>query len=368
MHILTVPDPIKLTRGETIPAGSYLLDDQNAAQLLVFARVGVMKPHPDEENRLTAPAGSRTLFMRAGGFGDLMFMTPVFRRHKELYPKAEIGVCCFEPYAAVLEGLPYVDKILPYPLPMSEAEQWDRWVSFENAVEENPRAREIHITDLFAEIAGVDMGKSDKRIDYRPKSAELVEAMNRFPFWPNRTRVGMQIRASALARTYPLGGIRKMAEILIEKNCEVLFLGQRGDVPPQSKPVNFLHDLTSLGLTFRQSAAVVNTCDVVIAPDSALLHVAGALGVPAVGMYGPFPRELRIKYAPSIWGFEGDEKVKWPCQPCFHHVNQARQDHFPEDCPTQQGGFCGVMACTDVTRVIQKTLQIARKHEPVPVS
>lgn len=209
----------------------------------------------------------------------------------------------------------------------------------------------------------MDLGKNGKGIDYRVRTEEMGEAIARFPMaGATRTRVGIQVRASSLARTYPISGIAHISQALLNKNCEVFLLGAPGDVPKQTKVVPYLQDMTRQGLTFRQSCAIVNMCDVVIAPDSALLHVAGALGVPAVGMYGPFPRELRTKYAKNTWVFEGDEKRKAPCQPCFHHMNQARQDHFPENCPTAAAGVCGVMASIDADRVVQKALQIARKR------
>lgn len=358
VHILSVPKPIRLfDPKDDIPAGSYLLEDQNAGQLLVFAESGVMQPHPQEIPHLTAPVGSDVLFMRAGGFGDLMFLTPVLRAHKAQFPNAKIAVCCFPPYAAVLEGLPYVDEVLPYPLPLEVAEQWPRWVLLEGAIERDERAKTMHMTDLFAEFAGIEIPKDQRAIDYRVTQNESIATLDRFPNTRPRRRVGIQVKASARARTYPIGGVAYMAQKLIKHDFTVYLLGQRGDVPPQSKHIEHLHDLSAQGLTFRQSASFINTCDVVIAPDSALLHVAGALGVPAVGLYGPFPRHLRVKYAPSIWAFEG----RGDCAPCFHHPNQARQDHFPRDCPSRASGVCAVLASIEADRVVAKAVQISNE-------
>jgi len=58
-------------------------------------------------------------------------------------------------------------------------------------------------------------------------------------------------------------------------------------------------------------------CDVVVCGDSGPLHLAGALGVPVVGLYGPTPIEAGF----WVWGGRGrylrDELL--PCAPCSLH-------------------------------------------------
>ena len=41
--------------------------------------------------------------------------------------------------------------------------------------------------------------------------------------------------------------------------------------------------------------ALVEKCSLVIAPDSAFIYIAESLGVPVIGLYGPFSSELRTK-------------------------------------------------------------------------
>lgn len=60
-------------------------------------------------------------------------------------------------------------------------------------------------------------------------------------------------------------------------------------------------------------ACVVSLADVVVAPDSSMTHVAAALGIPCVAIYGPVDHTARA-YASTIPIF-----AHRPCQPCDHH-------------------------------------------------
>ncbi len=361
MHILTLDRRLELlAETDVIEPGSYLMEDENAGQLMVLAGRGEMRPVADrgDEVPTLAPVGSNVLFLRVGGFGDLILLTPVLREHKRQFPNAKIGVCCFPHYACVLEGLPYVDKIVPYPLPLDTANKWDRWVFLEKVIEGNPRAQEVHITDIFAEHAGITL--EDKKPDYALKPSESLWAFGQYPRNAKK-RACIQVGASARIRRYPLAMVGEVARGLIGRGWEVFLMGARGELPPKKKEVTGLRDLTADGLTFRQSCAVLNTADVVIAPDSALAHVAGALDVPAVGLYGPFHWKVRTAYSPSITAIQGNNG----CAPCYHHVNQGRQDHFPKHCPSAQHGFCQVLASIQPDRVVALAEKVART---VPVS
>ncbi len=172
----------------------------------------------------------------------------------------------------------------------------------------------------------------------------------------NRRRVCIQPFSTAPARNYPMELMGKVIGSMLENHFEVLLLGEKGEIKlPDAAPVG-LRNCSLAGLTFRQSCAVLNTADVFIGNDSALLHVAGALGVPAVGLYGPFPYKLRTAYCPTTYCFQG----VLPCAPCFHHVNHARKNHFPDDCPSKQNRLCAALAQIKPEGVVAKALEIAR--------
>lgn len=332
------------------------MDDVAAAQVLVLAGGGSMRSLPsghDERPKRNELSSESVLFLRMGGFGDLCLLTPVLREHKLRYPNARLGVATMAHYAPVLHGLPYIDEVAPYPVRLDDFYAWDSWVFLENAIENNPLARTTHMTEVFGGIAGVE-GILNLLPDYRILPSEAVAANLKHPRGANK-RAGMQVAASGRCRIYPHRGA--VMRELVARGWEVYLFGQEGDLPKTDRVLDGVVDLTRVGYDFRQSVAVMNTCDVLIAPDSALLHVAGALGLPAVGTYGPFPWEVRTKHCPTTVALSGNGD----CAPCFHHSRPELGRHFPEHCPSKAKGYCQVLADIDPKRVAAKAEQIARK-------
>jgi ADP-heptose:LPS heptosyltransferase len=322
------------------------------AQLLVIAGGGTL--HPFGDRRPITPGAKRILFVRFGGFGDLVLMTPVLRAAKAL--GKHVAVCTMvNHYGQALQNLPFVDEIVPYPLSHDTALTFDAWVFYENAVERNPRAREIHMTDVFAEIAGVAV--QDKKPAYAVKASEALWCEATYPRLPNKRRVAMQAGTSAACRTYPKHMLGDVALRLLNRGFEVMLLGERGEVKTPAKVPPGMHFLCDAGLTFRQSCAVVNSCDAFVGSDSALLHVAGALDVPAVGLYGPFPWKIRTAYSPSIFALQG--QFRHAACPCFHHVHAPIRNYFPPNCPSGARGVCEVLESITPERVASKVEQVA---------
>jgi ADP-heptose:LPS heptosyltransferase len=101
--------------------------------------------------------------------------------------------------------------------------------------------------------------------------------------------------------------------------------------------------------------AVASKAAVVVAPDSMMVHVAGSLDIPCVGLWGPCDPQRRVKYYKHhypIWRRE-------PCQftPCF-----AYSGVFPRYCPPRPNrAVCeclGAIAPQDVIDQIKKIIPL----------
>jgi lipopolysaccharide heptosyltransferase III len=53
------------------------------------------------------------------------------------------------------------------------------------------------------------------------------------------------------------------------------------------------------GLALDEAAAVIERCDLLISGESPLLHLAAAVGTPAIGLYGPTDGAARGPYGPG---------------------------------------------------------------------
>lgn len=347
MHRITVSEAI--TAGNSsLPAGFYLVDNINAGELLsrhprTITIVPYQNPrpipahafHPDRVYDLNT-GFAKILFIRAGGFGDLLFLTPVLRALKAINPNIGISVSCFPQYADILTNNSDISEILPYPLPTAVLEQFDAIVPLENTVEYE---RDVHAVDRFMAEAGLvpaSIPDEEKACLYFPTKAELDAAKSAWSRTPGKPRVGIQVHASARCRSYPNEQLAIVIGMLLARDWEVFLFGAPGSIQATDTPG--VTNLTTRGLSIRHSAAVLTTCDVVLAPDSAITHLAGALSLPTVALYGPFPWRLRTVYHPKTFALTG----RGDCAPCFHHP--INRQHFPRTGPCSRTGQCEVLA------------------------
>lgn len=327
-----------------IPLGTYLLENVTAAAVLTL-RAGDVEQCAETPFRVfqTAAYGGKVLLIRPGGFGDLLFLTPIIAQLID--DGCEVTVCTHPRYFAILEGQPCALKA--YPMLESEVRSFDRVCWMENAVEDSKD--ETHIIDLFAARVGVSV--YDHRCRYTVTDEEREWALGRYPK-THKPRVAIQAKASADCRNVPDDTMAKAASAFIGLGYEVFLFGAPGSIGigPDSPYMN----LTAHGLDIRQSAAVLESCDACVAPDSAICHLAGALDVPTCALYGPFPWQARTRYAPSIFALSG----KAPCAPCFHH---ARTDPWVAGKPCSTAKRCVALAEIRPEDIVRKVKQMIER-------
>jgi ADP-heptose:LPS heptosyltransferase len=342
MKLIRLPEPQKLGPVSLRADETYVLEDSNAGYLLQYPDVDIRK-FLVEQPRLDAAS---LLVSRPGGFGDLLFLTPALRALRAQRPELRLGVSAAEKYHDALAVFAERHRIelLPYPLKLGQWMQWDEHANLENQIEFGPGSRSLHAVDLFAKCIGVELTEG-RHTEFTPAAAELDAMRARFP--KHRPRVGIQLSASAPARSYPRHLFQPMVQGITDLGVEIVFIGTPGELNMASVPGQYLN-LTSEkpSLTFAESCAVLADCDVVVAPDSAICHVAAAMGLPVVALYAAFPWQLRTAYQPTVRALTGQA----PCAPCFHH---SRGGHsFPEGAPCSRTGYCVAMANIDPQRIV----------------
>ncbi len=96
---------------------------------------------------------------------------------------------------------------------------------------------------------------------------------------------------------------------------QILVFGVQGEELVVGKITEGLHGRATavLGLDLELAAALIERCSLFVAGDSGPLHLANALGVPAVGVYGPTDPQFAGPFNP------GGETVTLgiECSPCF---------------------------------------------------
>jgi len=336
-YMIVCPEREKLEpSGLELEQGTFVVERSNAGQFLSQSRKLAVRPfmRPFRSAREGGiRAGDTVLFVRPGGFGDLLFCTPIFRHLAEV--GCRVVVACLPRFAPVLEWNPDVWQVSPYPVPVDVWDAADKHVWLENILEDGVGSVAETFTaaavDLIARLAGVE--PEDKTLRYVVTVEEAHWARMTYPMTPKK-RVGIQVEASEKCRTYPFQNVQVVAGLLAQEGFEVLLFGRPGLIKKCEGP--FLN-LTADNLTFRESCAVLAGCDAMVTPDSSLCHVAGALGIPTVATYGPFLGQTRVSYAPSVHAING----RAACAPCNHHASSGLA--WPSGCPGWQTGRCAAL-------------------------
>lgn len=386
MHIINLSAGMTREDGQAVPAGQYLVDDLNAAEMLVAAERGTASVyHFSDVNlrQLEDPEGlpRRILVVHPGGYGDQMMLGPALRAHKRAHPDVDIHVCCRERHRTVYERLPYPEAFVDYPLNIKDIERrYYKIVLTENMNEASGLGRTMHASDIKAKLMGVDL-QGDGRVELALTEEERAFAVEKYPRQVydgriekvKRKRVGIQLAASSYNRTMSPTKMSSIIHSLYMEEWEILIFGTPGSTARLFKEVRpdilvevrkRVHDLAEAGFTFRQSAAAADTCDAIIAPDSAMMHVAGALGIPCVALFGPIDYKLRTAYYPSVFALHslydpthvGAEGC--PIAPCFFHPRGGIM--FPKDGPCAQSLRCNAIDSIKISDVGRKLNQLAR--------
>jgi ADP-heptose:LPS heptosyltransferase len=162
--------------------------------------------------------------------------------------------------------------------------------------------------------------------------------------------VGVQARTDEAYRDVP-----HMGEIVqaLAQNATVLVFGE---APPPA--VGHPRVIEVRGLTFRQAFALASGCDVIVAPDSAFFHLAGALDLPCVGLFGPTDGRVRGQDYPHARILDARPTLR--CVPCW------RNDAIPCGLTGLRPSAClGEIAPAAVVRAVREAADAAPRRRPV---
>jgi ADP-heptose:LPS heptosyltransferase len=338
---LTYDQNIRLT-GYRFKANRPYLFDKKFANNFLKSQSTIPKIeniHPSKIFDKTLNWNNKNLLvLRHGGFGDLLFLTPIFAELKKRWKRIKIYACCSDQYHQVLISNQDITGIIKFPIELSKANTFDAIINFSYSNENEKANPETHIVDLFSNI--INLNVSDKRIKLTVPHSEREKARIRYPK-TSIHRIGIQVFASNEIRSYPFFQTQKLINEFWNRGYEIFLFGSQDQIPFNDKERIINLTIKNPSPTFMESAAIMYSCDLFIAPDSSLCHVAGALNIPTIGIYGSFPSKVRTAYADSIYAIDG----KNHCAPCFHHTLMGLR--FPKDMPCEKSGFCDTLANID---------------------
>jgi ADP-heptose:LPS heptosyltransferase len=289
----------------------------------------------------------KILFFRLGAVGDCLLTTPAVRYLKELYPEAQIHYLAGTAAAPILENNPYIDRLMPIRLKkhflprefgiffiMKElreyfkGERYDYFIDFESSyfsayislfinarekighrIRKKSRGlynllyrkrldfddrglysplRQLELVKLIGNKGRLDTGLVLSLTDAEKEKASFFYSS--LGLDPVAKKILFGVSGTWQSKSWPKEHWKRLADLVRENNpsdrCVILW-GPGDDL-------NFLDELSVIknvsimpkaGL--RDLAGIISGGDLLISNDSAVRHIADALNIKTIGLFGP---------------------------------------------------------------------------------
>lgn len=342
MRIIEVTKPFSMDRVNFLAGHKYIMADDIEGNYrathgdklsMSYPYETIHKPYKGQDLN-----GKRLLVFRTGGLGDMLFLCPALRYIKKKYPNCFLRVAsgCKQP----LENVPEINELYDMPFDAKLLEDIDYVAYFQGIIEgEKEEAKKTHAVDLFYSYFGIDSTHfpvEDKRPKLFFKKEEmdwLKQMLIKLGIAETDYVIGIQMETSSPLRNFPKEKFKPIIDILAkEENVKIVLIGteQHEVLSNYYKGAN-KNVIAAIKNNVRESIILANRYDLIISPDSFMIQVAGAMEKPLIGLYGPFPSEVRMKYFKNAIGLDCDVV----CSPCCKHDFRGCVKGNPSPCFTQ---------------------------------
>lgn len=251
------------------------------------------------------------------GWGDLMMATTGIEALKIKYPTKKIHVAVPEELMCVLENNPYIDEVVPFSAPINYkryflvADITSPCAKYECVRLRTGKLVEKNRVEIYAEALGVKELISNLKPRYYVSEEETLKAKEFFKldyFNPNKKTIALVLESAEIYRSWPMESNIELIGLLREK-YNVLCVGKK------NSPIEGI--LSTCNLNIRETSAIVSLCDLVVTPDTGVLHLAAALNIPTVALFGPIDYRARCRGYKNVTVIKSDS----PCSPCWRNGN-----------------------------------------------
>ncbi|HUV49878.1 MAG TPA: glycosyltransferase family 9 protein [Anaerolineae bacterium] len=270
--------------------------------------------------------GKNVLIMTFNGWGDTILVQPAFRLlYEEITktgerPKITLAGSWIKnfPYPDV----PYIYEIRTNHVTLKELRRFDIIINLTHLNQKQTKntsmkdlyLQEFGMAELKDKLSLPSISPDPKRVDrLRPVLDEIRSRTGKRLLYINwKSRFSHKNASPELAF--------EISQRLADQYHAVFFKDRFvADVMEQEVRAYKaqVQNLSHLITDFHDTVAAISLIDAIISVDTGIVHAAGALGIPGVALFGPFPPETHISDYPSIIGVRSDyqgAKCKGPCE------------------------------------------------------
>jgi len=278
---------------------------------------------------------------RLGGIGDVIMTTPLLKEIKRLIPDCHLIYATDLEYADgalgdIIRHNPYVDELIPNSQIAESTYAYSVDVTATGLAKEKAGQIPPNRIDMFAEAVGVCVGADPVPV-YEVTDEEREMATKRIEadfLGPAKSRediklIVIQVRSNDARRTWPLDHMDKLADMLAKDPSIRVLLCDWGDKADRWESRERVWAIKNESIV--DIAAIIEQSDLVICPDSSILHLAGALSKKIVAIFGPIPPESRINHYTNAHAVT----LGLSCQYCWYTPMCIRSNNTKFDCLTK---------------------------------
>ena len=227
-----------------------------------------------------------------GGMGDAISLLPALNSLRQQHVGLRIEVATTAGPAEVFNLATCVNKVVGYPLAVTDWKNYDHYLCLE-LVHQTSQKPGRPLQAVFAEALGIEL--THKAIELKlPRVTEAAAEPSGVPL------VGIAVGEGRSLRSYPSSMLRELVSLLVRHGLGCVLLGHADPAwnIPVCPPV--ITDMRSRTPTVLDLAVWLRAVDVVVSHDSFIMHLAGALGRPSVGLFAPTSRSHATPYAGTV--------------------------------------------------------------------
>jgi ADP-heptose:LPS heptosyltransferase len=322
----------------------------------------------------------KVLVVRLGAYGDMIIISPVLTRLKELgyyviLNTNQRGIDLYENDKRIDEIIPHdesipVDKVQDHWDEQKKEIAHDLYINFTSSIENNLA---LHPTQpLYTKPKQTRMLRCNR--NYYEETAKLsgLEGVGFIPsvvfseeeenyaksiIRPGSFNIVWGLSGSGTNKVYPWAEFVMGSLIKEYPNIHIITLGDEKckileNINKQLPEKNF----TELAgeIPIRKAFALTKFANLVIAPDTGLLHSAGCWETPKIGLLGHTSIENITKHFKNDYSIEAN----CSCAPCFFLIYDYRIQ-CPID-PITRASWC--MSSIEPERVFEQVKRVMVKH------
>ena len=294
-----------------------------------------------EKHLETVSSLERVLFIRPGGLGDAVLLTPAILNLKSVFPEAEIDILAEKRNYQILKIVPEINRIYCYDKPQDflkiitrkydiviDTEQWHRLSSIlarfigkiTVGFSTNERRKNLDIKveyshsryeiESFLDLlrALLEHLKRNRKLTYNIPFIKLSGKTDK------RFDVAIFTGATIKYRKWDIMKYRELIKRLTGKGLNIVVIGAKNDVKFNRMVCSGFENIEDFSgkTNLIETAYLIATSKVLFSTDSGILHIGVALGIPTISLFGPGIEEK--------WGPKGKKDIvinkHLPCSPC----------------------------------------------------